>query len=83
MLSGRCPARRQRYVASVTAAAPLTDEQERRLGAVLARIYGRPVSLQVAIDPGLLGGLLVQVNDEVIDGSVLARLSQVRQRLAG
>lgn len=76
-------ARRERYVAYVTAPAPLTGRQERRLTAALWRIYGRQVSLQVAVDPELLGGLVVRVNDEVIDGSVLSRLSEVRQRLAG
>lgn len=76
-------ARRERYVAYVTAPAALTEQQEERLSATLARIYGRTVSLQVSVDPELLGGLVVRVNDEVIDGSVLSRLSDVRQRLAG
>jgi len=76
-------ARRQRYVAEVTAAAPLTEQQERRLSDTLARVYGRQVSVQVSVDPQLLGGLVVRVNDEVIDGSVLTRLTEVRHRLAG
>jgi F-type H+-transporting ATPase subunit delta len=76
-------ARRERYVAYVTAAAPLTEEQEERLAAVLARVYGRQVSLQVAVDPDVLGGLVVRVNDEVVDGSVATRLQDVRHRLAG
>jgi F-type H+-transporting ATPase subunit delta len=37
----------------------------------------------VSVDPEVLGGLVVRVNDEVIDGSVLTRLTQARQRLAG
>jgi F-type H+-transporting ATPase subunit delta len=76
-------ARRERYVAYVTAPAPLTEQQERRLTAALARVYGRQVSLQVTVDPALLGGLLVRVNDEVIDGSVVSRLAAVRQRMTG
>lgn len=76
-------ARRERYVAYVTAPTALTEHQETRLAATLARIYGRTVSLQVAVDPQLLGGLVVRVNDEVIDGSVLSRLTDVRHRLAG
>lgn len=75
-------ARRERYVAYVTAAEPLTAEQERRLTATLARIYGREVSLRVAVDPEVLGGLVIKVNDEVIDGSVASRLDAVRARLA-
>lgn len=76
-------ARRQRYLAVVTAAAPLTEQQERRLADVLARIYGRRVSLQMVVDREMLGGLVVRVNDEVIDGSLLTRLIRARQRLAG
>ena len=76
-------ARRERYVAYVTAPAALTEQQEQRLAATLGRIYGRTVSLQVAVEPELLGGLVVRINDEVIDGSVLSRLSAVRQRLVG
>ena len=76
-------ARRERYVAYVTAPAALTAQQETRLARALARVYGRTVSLRVAVDPELLGGLVVRVNDEVIDGSVLSRLAGLRQRLAG
>jgi F-type H+-transporting ATPase subunit delta len=76
-------ARRERYVAYVTAPAALTEQQEQRLAATLGRIYGRMVSLQVAVEPELLGGLVVRINDEVIDGSVLSRLSAVRQQLTG
>jgi F-type H+-transporting ATPase subunit delta len=76
-------ARRERYVAYVTAPAPLTDQQERRLTEALARVYGRQVSLQVTVDPALLGGLVVRVNDEVIDGSVVSRLAAIRQRMTG
>jgi F-type H+-transporting ATPase subunit delta len=76
-------ARRERYVAYVTAPAPLTAEQETRLSSALARIYGRQVSVQVGVDPELLGGLVVKVNDEIIDGSVLSRLQGLRHRLAG
>ena len=76
-------ARRQRYVAYVTAAAPLTEPAGAAADRRPRRIYGRQVSLQVSVDPQLLGGLVVRVNDEVIDGSVLSRLAEVRQRLAG
>jgi F-type H+-transporting ATPase subunit delta len=76
-------ARRERYVAYVTSPAPLTEQQETRLGAALARIYGRQVSLQISVQPELLGGLIVRVNDEVIDGSVLSRLTGLRHRMAG
>jgi F-type H+-transporting ATPase subunit delta len=76
-------ARRERYVAYVRAPTPLTEEQEARLAAVLARIYGRAVVLRVEVVPELLGGLVVRINDEVIDGSLAGRLAAARQRLAG
>lgn len=76
-------ARRDRMVARVTAAVPLTQEQRERLTAALARVYDRTMHLDVDVDPDLLGGLRVQVGDEVIDASVLTRLDEARRRLAG
>jgi len=75
--------RRERSVARVTAAAPLTAAQEKRLAGALARIYGRAVSVQVELDPEQLGGLVIRVGDEVIDGSIATRLAQARQELSG
>ncbi|HEY9474621.1 MAG TPA: F0F1 ATP synthase subunit delta [Mycobacteriales bacterium] len=75
-------ARRDRYVARVTAPAVLGAEQERRLAAALSRVYGRAISLQVDVEAGLLGGLVVRVGDEIIDGSVSGRLDAARHRLA-
>jgi F-type H+-transporting ATPase subunit delta len=76
-------ARRERSVARVTAAAPLTAQHERRLADALSRAYGRPVSVQVELDPGQLGGLVIRIGDEVIDGSIATRLAQARQELSG
>ncbi len=77
----RAAARRQRYVAHVASPLPLSDEQERRLADILGRIYDRPMSLQTELDPELLGGLVIRVGDEVIDGSVAERLERARQGL--
>jgi F-type H+-transporting ATPase subunit delta len=75
--------RRGQSVARVTSAVALTPTQEQRLTDVLARLYGRPVALQVTVDPSVLGGLIVQVGDEVIDGSIAHRLEAAGRRLAG
>ena len=75
--------RRSRLVATVTAVDPLTEEQRRRLAAVLQRIYGHEVHLNVQLDPTLVGGIRVQIGDEVIDGSVESRLDDARRRLVG
>ncbi|MCZ2859737.1 F0F1 ATP synthase subunit delta [Blastococcus sp. VKM Ac-2987] len=82
-LSDAASRRRGQSVARVTTAAPLTPAQERRLVDVLGRMYGRTIGLQVTVDPTLLGGLLVQVGDEVIDGSIAHRLEAARRQLAG
>lgn len=74
-------ARRGEVVAHVVAAAALTDAQRNRLTAVLARIYGHPVSVQLHVDPNALGGLSITVGDEVIDGSISSRLAQASTRL--
>lgn len=73
---------RQRLIAVVRVAAGLTDRQRGRLAAALARIYGHDVHLNVVIDPGIVGGMSIQIGDEYIDGSVASRLAQLRQRLA-
>ena len=75
--------RRGQSIARVTTAVPLTAAQEERLSDVLRRIYGRTVGLQVTVDPRVLGGLIVQVGDEVIDGSIAHRLEAAERRLAG
>jgi F-type H+-transporting ATPase subunit delta len=75
--------RRGQSVARVTTAVALTAEQEQRLTEVLGRIYGRTVGLQVTVDPDVLGGLIVQVGDEVIDGSIAHRLEVAGRRLVG
>lgn len=75
--------RRRRLVAVVTAATPLTTAQRDRLAGTLARSYGRQVQVNVAVDPDVLGGLKIQIGDDVLDGTILARLDDARRRLAG
>jgi F-type H+-transporting ATPase subunit delta len=75
--------RRGQSLARVTTAVPLTAAQESRLTEVLGRLYGRTVGLQVTVDPTLLGGLVVQVGDEVIDGSIAHRLDVAGRKLIG
>jgi F-type H+-transporting ATPase subunit delta len=70
-------------VATVLTATPLNTAQSERLSAVLTKRYGRKVGLNAVIDPSVVGGLRVQIADDVIDASVAARLTELRQRLAG
>ncbi len=74
-------ARRGEVVAFVVAASDLSDAQHTRLGDVLTRIYGHPVSIQLHVDPELLGGLSITVGDEVIDGSIASRLAAAQTQL--
>ena len=74
-------ARRELSVARVTTPVRLTAEQEQRLTDSLSRLYGRPMSLQVELDESLLGGLVVRVGGEVIDGSVAGRIEAARRHL--
>ncbi|WP_016934667.1 F0F1 ATP synthase subunit delta, partial [Rhodococcus sp. R1101] len=80
-LSALAAAQRDRAVAHVRSAAPLDARQEERLSATLTRIYGKPVTVHVEVDPELLSGLVVRVGDEVIDGSAAGRLAAVRKSL--
>ena len=74
-------ARRGEVVAHVSAAADLSDAQRIRLTEVLTRIYGHPVSLQLHINPELLGGLNIAVGDEVIDGTLSSKLAAADTKL--
>jgi F-type H+-transporting ATPase subunit delta len=82
-LSEAASRRRGRSVAHVTSAVALTLAQERRLTDVLSRLYGRAIGLQVTVDPDVLGGLVIRVGDEVIDGSIAHRLEAAGRRLVG
>ncbi|MDT0319754.1 F0F1 ATP synthase subunit delta [Streptomyces millisiae] len=76
-------ARRGRSVAVVTSAVPLSDAQRDRLGDTLARLYGRPIQLNLDVDPAVIGGISVRVGDEVIHGTIADRLDEVNRRMAG
>lgn len=75
--------RRDRSVARVISAVNLSEEQEASLGASLSRLYDRRIDVRYSIDPGIRGGLIVRVGDEVIDGSISARLTRARSAFSG
>ena len=74
--------RRQQLIAVVRTAAELSASQRRRLAEALARSYGHDVHLDVVIDPSVVGGLSVQIGDELIDGTAATRLAAIRRKLA-
>lgn len=69
-------------LATVTVAAPITAEQQTRLARALEQSAGRPVKITTVIDPALVGGIRIQLADDVIDGSIRARLEDLRLKLA-
>ena len=75
--------RQQRWIATVSVTRPLTATQLARLQAGLNALYGRELKVNVNVDPALIGGIRVQVGDEVLDASVITRLSELQRQLAG
>jgi F-type H+-transporting ATPase subunit delta len=75
--------RRDELIALVTVAAPLTEQQHARLSSALEAHYGKPVTLQLVQDPAVMGGIRIQVGDEVVDGTVLRRLDEARRHVTG
>jgi F-type H+-transporting ATPase subunit delta len=74
---------RHRLSATVRVARPLARQDAERLAAALERQYGRPVHLNELVDPDVIGGIRVEIGDDVIDGTVSSRLTEARRRLAG
>jgi F-type H+-transporting ATPase subunit delta len=70
-------------VATVRVARELSDADRLRLQTSLAAQYGRDVHLNVVVDPEVLGGIRVEIGDDVIDGTVASRLHDARRKLAG
>lgn len=66
-------------VAEVRSAIDLTEDQRTRLAAALAKATGKQVEVKVIVDPTVMGGVVTQVGDTVIDGTVRHRLQQLRE----
>lgn len=82
-LSEQAAAVRGRLVAEVRVAIALSAEQSARLSAVLGRLASKAVSLNVIVDPSVIGGVSVRLGEELFDGSVKTRLDQARRALVG
>lgn len=70
---------RNEQVAEVRSAIPLDDDQQRRLAEALSRRTGKKISVRVAVDPAVLGGVVTTIGDTVIDGSIRHRIDQLRE----
>ncbi|GDZ14818.1 ATP synthase subunit delta [Bifidobacteriaceae bacterium MCC01954] len=66
---------------TVTTAAPLKEEQIKRLIDVYSAKVGRQVHINSVVDPTVLGGMRIQVGDEVTDNTVVAQLQNLHRRV--
>ena len=76
-------ARRNASIATVRVAIDLTEGERSRLSEALSRQYGRLIQLNVIVDPTVVGGVRIDIGDEVIDGTIAARLDEAQRRIAG
>jgi F-type H+-transporting ATPase subunit delta len=67
--------------ATVTSAGELSADAVERLRAVLSKRTGKDIALEVKQDPGLIGGLITQIGDLVLDGSIRTQLLNMRESL--
>jgi F-type H+-transporting ATPase subunit delta len=77
----RAAEERQEVVAEVRTAIPLDEERRERLAEALSNATGKSVSVKAVVDPSVMGGVVAQVGDTIIDGSVRHRLEQLREAL--
>ena len=67
----------------MTAAAPLTDAQEGALVDSLKKAIGAKVTVDVAVDPSLLGGMIVRVGSRMVDSSLRTKLGKLQLAMKG
>ncbi|HEX6119688.1 MAG TPA: F0F1 ATP synthase subunit delta [Dongiaceae bacterium] len=75
--------KRGEVAAEVTASHALTDAQKAAVSDAIKRVVGGKVSIDMKVDPGLLGGLIVRVGSRMIDGSVKTKLQKLQLAMKG
>jgi F-type H+-transporting ATPase subunit delta len=83
LCAGIAAHRREQLIAVVRVATELSAAQRQRLATTLIATYGKGIHLNVVHDPAVIGGMSIQIGDELIDGTAASRLAEVRRRLAG
>ena len=79
----RLAERRGEMTAEVVTAQPLSDDQRRRLDEQLRQAMGKKVSVDVRVDPSLLGGLTVKVGSRMVDASLKTKLHRLSIAMKG
>jgi F-type H+-transporting ATPase subunit delta len=74
---------RESIVAEVRSAVPLDDKQRKALADALSKATGKKVELKVLVDPSVIGGIIAEVGDTVIDGTIRSRLERLRDQVRG
>ena len=75
--------RRNRLIAVVRTAAPISDAQKVRLSGAIEKQVGQPIRVNIQVDPTIIGGVSIKFADEVIDASISNRLAHAGRALAG
>jgi F-type H+-transporting ATPase subunit delta len=73
--------RRRHALAEVRTAVPVDEERQKRLAEALAKATGKSLEIKVVVDPGVIGGVVAHVGDEVFDGSIRTKLNEAKQHL--
>jgi len=76
-------ARRGEVTAEIVAAQQLTKAQEDALGEKLRRVVGGRVTMDVRVDPSLLGGMIVKIGSRMVDVSLKGQLQRLQLSMRG
>lgn len=74
---------RGEIAAEITAAAPLSDGQRDKIAAALRAAMGRDVNIDIRVDEGLIGGMIVRVGSRMVDFSLATKLQGLRLAMKG
>jgi F-type H+-transporting ATPase subunit delta len=74
---------RGEITAEVTSARPLAGDQVEALKSNLRSSYGSDIAVDLQVDPDILGGLVVKVGSQMIDGSIRTKLNTLAQAMKG
>lgn len=69
--------------AEITTAVPLGDDQVAAMEQRLGEALGKQITATAAVDSDIIGGVVLRIDDHLIDGSVRTRLRRMRQELSG
>ena len=74
---------RGEITAEVTSAFPLDDDQVDAIKQNLRTRMGRDIAVEMNVDPAILGGLVVKIGSQMIDGSIRTKLNNLAQAMKG